>query len=232
MNWEDQLITLYLLICKEYESKLWINCQRFTNGGVKKFSDEEVMTIYIFGTLMGFTSIKKIYRFAKFHLQDWFPEIPGYAAYVHRINRLHEAFRGLIETLQVKKIASHDSGEYLVDSFPIALAKNNHAYTARVAKDLASTSYNSTKKMYYHGIKVHVVARKRKNTLPDIEIIMLEEAETCPNCRRNKGLLSPFFPAFVVLLVRAYYDIRRIHRANAYNGRRIRLADDGQHYAF
>ena len=30
--------------------------------------------------------------------------------------------------------------------------------------------------MYYHGIKVHIVARKRENALPDAEIIVLEEA--------------------------------------------------------
>lgn len=32
------------------------------------------------------------------------------------------------------------------------------------------------KKMYYYGVKVHVVARKCEGTLPDIEIVMIEEA--------------------------------------------------------
>jgi len=42
------------------------------------------------------------------------------------------------------------------------LAKNNHAYIARAAPERASKNYNSTKKMYYEGVKAEVVARKRE----------------------------------------------------------------------
>ena len=71
---------------------------------------------------------------------------------------------------------SDDEGVYLVDSFPITLARNQHAYTAKVAPEVASKSYNATKKMYYYGVKAHVVARKREGTLPDLDILVLEEA--------------------------------------------------------
>ena len=45
-----------------------------------------------------------------------------------------------------------------------------------MAPELASKSYNSTKKMYYHGVKAHIVERKRPGTLPDLEILFIEEA--------------------------------------------------------
>ena len=176
MDWEEHLITLYLRICKEYHEKCWICCQRFTNGGCKKFTDEEAMTIYILGVLNGYRTIKAMHLFARNFLASWFPTLPNYPAFIHRINRLHEAFREFIASLQAEKVTGDDEGEYLVDSFPIMLARHNHAYTAKVASEIASKSYNSTKKMYYYGVKAHVVARKREETLPDLEILVLDEA--------------------------------------------------------
>ena len=56
------------------------------------------------------------------------------------------------------------------------LAKNKHAYTAKVASDLASKSYNSTTEMYYYGVTGHVVARKLEGRLPDLKIIFIKKA--------------------------------------------------------
>lgn len=176
MGWEEQLITLYLTICEKYQENLWVSCQRFTNGGQTIFTDEEVLTLYLFGILRGHRTIKAIHIYANDHFKDLFPALPRYAGFVHRVNKLSEAFRMLIEMLQSKKVLESDEDVYLVDSFPITLAKGQHAYTAKIAPELASRSFNATKKMYYYGVKTHVVARKREGTLPDIEILMLEEA--------------------------------------------------------
>lgn len=134
------------------------------------------MLIYVFGVLNGFRTVKGMHRYASEHLSDWFPALPQYSAFVDRLNRLHEAFRILIDCLQQDRVSHDDEGCYLIDSFPIALAKHQHAYTAKVAPELASKSYNSTKKMYYYGVKAHLVARSRLGTLPDLEILMIEEA--------------------------------------------------------
>jgi Transposase DDE domain len=176
MGWEEEMIALYLIICKAYQTNLWMRCQRFTNGGCKAFSDEEVMVIYLFSVLRGFRTLKSIHRYAKEHLSRWFPKLPNYEGYAHRVNRLSEAFRGLIENLQSKKIPFDDERVYLVDSFPIMLAQHQQAYRAKVAREVAGKSYHSTKKMYYYGVKAHVVGRKRSGTLPDIEIVMIESA--------------------------------------------------------
>lgn len=176
MGWELRLIALYLEISECYKQSLWFECERFSNGGYKRCTDEEILTVYLFGILAGFRSITKIHQYALGHLRDYFPGLPGYAAFVHRINRLSEALRALSEMLQSSSIGELDGGVYLVDSFPIALAKGQHAYTARVAKEVASIGYNATKKMYFYGVKAHVVARKRTGTLPDIELLILDEA--------------------------------------------------------
>ncbi|MCK5819899.1 MAG: hypothetical protein KAH18_11805 [Psychromonas sp.] len=83
----------------------------------------------------------------------------------------------MIDFLHTSKISNDNNSVYLMDPFPIALAKNNYAYTAKVAPELASKTYNSTKKKYYYGVRAHVVARKRKASLPNLEIIFIEEAK-------------------------------------------------------
>lgn len=176
MSWEEYLITLYLRICKDYEENLGLSCQRFTNGGYKQFTDEEVMLIYLIGILRGFKTIKSLHRYASDHLRSWFPSLPQYAAFVHRVNRLSEAFRQLVANLQAKAVTEDDESVYLMDSFPIMLAQHQHAYTAKIAPELAGRGYCSTKKLYYHGVKAHVVARQRPGTLPDLEILIIEEA--------------------------------------------------------
>lgn len=176
MGWEEYLITLYLRICKEYKENLYFSCQRFTNGGRKAFTDEEVMLVYLIGVLRGFRSIKTLHCYAVDHLKAWFPALPQYAAFVHRVNRLHEAFRQLIANLQATQVTEGDEDVYLMDSFPIMLAQHNHAYTAKVAREIAGRGYCSTKKLHYHGVKAHVIARKRPGSLPDLEILMVEDA--------------------------------------------------------
>jgi hypothetical protein len=176
MDWDDALITLYLLICNAYKKSLWTVCQRFTNGGCQRFTDEEVMTIYILGTLTECKSIKRIHKYARRHLLSYFPNLPGYAAFVHRINRLADGFKELVSLIQSQQISAKDERVYLVDSFPVALAKHHHAYTARVAHEFASKSFNATKKMYYYGVKIHIVARKNQSSLPDIELLIVDTA--------------------------------------------------------
>lgn len=176
MDWELGLITLYVEICEHYEDHLWAVSERFTNGGYKRCGDEEILTIHLFGIGRGMRDIKSIHKYATAHLKEYFPHVPQYAAYVHRVNRLSEAFRMLVNLIQSKHILAEEGSLYLVDSFPIALAKGQHAYNARVAPGVASKSYNATKKMFYYGVKGHAVMRKREGRLPELEIFILEGA--------------------------------------------------------
>jgi len=47
----------------------------------------------------------------------------------------------------------------LIDSFPVALAKQGHRFKAKVAPELADVGYCATKKLYFYGVRAHVVAR-------------------------------------------------------------------------
>ena len=84
MDWQERLIGLYLYICEHYKTHLWVHAQRLSNNSHPKFSDEEVLTLYLFGMMQNHTTIKAIYTYTKDHLSDWFPDLPTYQGYMQR----------------------------------------------------------------------------------------------------------------------------------------------------
>ena len=171
MNWQDQLITIYLFVCKHYQKNLWTLCQRMSNYADLSFTDEEVITIYLFGVIDKNKEIKTIYKYADRHLRDWFPKLPSYTAYVQRLNKVADVFAPLLEVIQHEQEEKNKDQVWLMDSFPVALAKQGHRFKACVAQGIADAGYCATKKLYFYGVKVHVVARRQKGTLPCPEYI-------------------------------------------------------------
>jgi hypothetical protein len=100
MNWQGRLITIYLYVCKHYQEKLWVYSQRMSNYADLSFSGEEVIAIYLFGVMDKRREIKGIYEYADRHLRDWFPRLPGYVAYVQRLNRVADVFAPLLALIQ------------------------------------------------------------------------------------------------------------------------------------
>src|SRR3990172_8524153 len=88
MDWKENLISLFVYICQKYQLELWPYCQRMNNNSTPGFSDEEVITVYLFGITRKHSQIKEIYDYTKNHLMDWFPQLPSYTAFVQRLNRL------------------------------------------------------------------------------------------------------------------------------------------------
>ena len=170
MDWQDQLISLYLYVCKHYQRDLWTINQRMTRYANLAFTDEEVIAIYLFGIIDGRQTLKAIYDYTDRHLRNWFPHLPSYTAWVQRVNQAADIFSPLLETL-LEAHPGRAEAALLIDSFPVALAQHGHRFNAKVAPELASAGYCSTKKLYFYGIKVHILARRSAGTLPLPEMI-------------------------------------------------------------
>lgn len=175
MDWESKLITLYLTICKHYSEHLEYSCERFTNGPNIYFTDEEVITIYFYGLFRGYRTIKSIHAYTRDHLKPYFPQLPGYHAFVHRVKKVTPGFT-LILNLISEELAADIDFYYLADSFPITVARHQHAYTANTAREYCSKSFCSTKKMHYYGVRAHVIAKSCRGTLPSLDCLFVEEA--------------------------------------------------------
>lgn len=173
---EQQLIALYLHVCRAYDKHPDLKYQRQSNFR-PRFTDEELLTIYLFGHMQGFSQQRHIYDYTRLHWRAWFPHLPSYQAFNRRLNQLAPAFEHLItETLDghVRSLAAHS--DRLVDSLPISLAKWPRSGRARVARDVASQGYSATKRSYYYGVKLHTIALRRPNQLPLPALLHLSRA--------------------------------------------------------
>ncbi len=141
--------------------------QRQSNDFRPQFSDEECITVYLWGISQRRFEQKTIYEYTKNHLREWFPKLPSYQAFSDRLNRLASVFQALAEIwLSAIGVDWNVEKEYIVDSCPIILAKGARSSHAKVARELCEKSYNSSRKEWYYGIKLHAVVARRPGRLP------------------------------------------------------------------
>lgn len=69
-----------------------------------------------------------------------------------------------------------DSMTSLIDSMPIITCAGKNK-TGKVATEIATKGYCSTKNMYYFGLKLHTLAFRREGTIPFPEMIILSSAQ-------------------------------------------------------
>lgn len=173
---EHQLIALYLRVCRAYDNQPDLKYQRLSNFR-PRFTDEELLTIYLFGHMQGFHPQRRIYDYARQHWLAWFPALPSYQAFNRRLNQLVPAFERLIgEALREPVAELAEQADRLIDSFPIMLAKWPRCGAARVAAQVADRGFCSSKRSYYYGVKLHVIALRRMGRLPLPALLHLSRA--------------------------------------------------------
>ena len=122
---ETKLIELFCLICRIYDSQSYLKSQRLSNFK-PRFTDQELITIYLFGHLNGLYQKKAIYRFTCNYWAPWFPALPSYQAFSRRLNLLESAFHSIGATL-LDTLANSPAAEidHLIDSLPVMLASGS-----------------------------------------------------------------------------------------------------------
>lgn len=168
MDWQEQLIAVYMTVCKEYDTKLSSYIVRLSNYSPLYFTDEEVMSIYLFGVMNGYHKVKSIYDYVNRHLREWFPKFPCYKGFIHRVNKISHLFEGLVESILAElSIKMQEDLPALMDSMPIIIAHRGRRFKACVAEEIATANgYCSTKKLPYYGIKLHMIGLYTKGSLP------------------------------------------------------------------
>ena len=63
MDHQRTLIWIYLFICRHYRGRLAAVAQRQSNNSDPDFTDEEVLTIYLFGLFKKRTTISEIHEY-------------------------------------------------------------------------------------------------------------------------------------------------------------------------
>ncbi len=176
---ELQLIQLYLWVCLVYDKHPMLKYQRLSNNWQPNFTDQELITIYLFGHFQGHFNQKRIYAYIRQHFSDWFPDLPSYQAFNRRLNEVGEPLKILVYELMAKFAYDNEffaEQDCVIDSMPIMLAVRARSAHAKVAPDAANVGYCASKDIYYHGVKMHILARKQYRSLPLPEILTLTKA--------------------------------------------------------
>lgn len=171
-----KLIALYYYICECYNTELCWHCQRFSNNAQADFTDEELLTIYLFCVSEEEKfKVKSIYEHTRKYLHSWFPKLPSYQAFCNRLNRLAPVFPVLVMCLlQEVDRQGVQVDISLLDSLPIITCSSKRA--GKVAPQLTAKGYCSTKQLHYYGAKLHNIAFRRPGTLPLPEFFSLSDA--------------------------------------------------------
>ena len=171
-----KLIEIYFYICKRYDEELKYYCERFSNNDEPEFTDQEIMTIYLFAIQEEQRfKVKQIHRFANEYLRSWFPNLGSYTAFNNRLNRLSEAFKQLVIPL-LNEFRPEDCclDQSLLDSMPIITCSGRRY--PKVATEIIDKGICSSKGMYYHGLKLHALAFRRIDKLPFPEQLLITPA--------------------------------------------------------
>jgi hypothetical protein len=190
---EIQLIQLYLLVCHVYDTRSVTCFQRLSNNSKPDFTDQELVTIYLFGHLQGLFEKKAIHKSIDKYWRHYFPNLPSYQSFVARLNLLEQTFQTiggyLQQMLEENFVPEIDR---IIDSLPVMLAQGGHAYTARVARDVADRGFCASKKIYFHGVRLHTIAQRRCGRIPLPDQIWLREG-SCHDLRsvREQGVHLP-----------------------------------------
>lgn len=164
---ENQLIELYLFACHVYDTRAATCFQRLSNNAQPGFTDQELVAIYLFGHGQGLFEKKAIHRLIDKYWRHYFPNLPAYQTFVARLNQLEQSFQTIGGYLN--ELLAHGRApeiDHIIDSVPVILARRGHAYTARVARDVANVGYCASKKMYFHGVRLHTIAQRRCAAMP------------------------------------------------------------------
>src|SRR5215212_8129528 len=167
MRWKENLIKLYFYISEDRGIQRYLIGMRMSNNYKAVFTDEEVMTVYIFGITQGFSKAKHIHKYTKRHLSDWFPLLPSYQAFNDRLNKLPYCFEVLVRSINFKALQQVEfKDEKIIDSVPIIVTGKSRSSSAKVASQLCNKGYCASKQMYYYGLKLHVAGIVRPYELP------------------------------------------------------------------
>ena len=173
---ELKFIELYCAICQHYDSALSGYAQRLSNNSCPKFSDEECMATLIWGIANQKFDVKRCYEFIKDFYGDWFPNLPSYQTYNKRIGFLADAFKALAGILLASVGIDESHTDFIYDSMPIVVAQASRSSSARVAPELCSKGYNASKKMWYYGVKLHILAQSNYRAMASPAIMMISKA--------------------------------------------------------
>jgi len=202
---KEKLITLYCLICHLCQHSTVANeMQRLSNNDRPQFTDEECITVYLWGIMNGHWSNKAIWTYIHDYWKEWFPKLPKYKGFNYRLCALAGTLQVLTEVICEEMELPEETKERLTDSMPIVVAKSVRSGFAKTAGDICNKGYCASKREYYYGVKLHFLGQRRIGALPKPEGICISKASEFDLTVAKRWLTN--FHDFPLFCDKAYAD--------------------------
>lgn len=170
---QSKLIKIYYFVCDLFEKDLQFQCLRYSNNNLPEFTDQEIISIYLFCVhCEGRFTVKKIHNFIRDYYADWFPKLPSYVAFSTRLNRLSAVFPYLLNHILKGFVPAGISDKFsLLDSMPIITCSGKRK--GKVASEITDKGFCSTKNLYYYGAKLHILGFRLEAQMPHPESVII-----------------------------------------------------------
>lgn len=176
MSQELFIIFVYCWIDEEVKEVVKENGGRLRQRGPSSaLTDGEALTMGLIGEWLGIPSARRIWSYSKTHWSHYFPTIPSRCNFTRQLANLEAVKRKIFNRLS-QALAQDPGMVFIVDGVPMPLCELCRARRCRRFPLEAATGYCATKKMYYFGLKGHVVIDDR-GALLDFSIASPNEDE-------------------------------------------------------
>ncbi len=152
MNRDDFIITMYCLICDEYDE---ITAQhRIRKAGfAPAFSDAEVITLEVCGECFGLNTDEATYSYFASHYRHFFPKLPERSLFVRQATNLWWVKERIQQQL-VSRFGQEREEVQIIDTLPIPVCAYARRRRERCFKPEADTGRCPAKQISYYGFKL------------------------------------------------------------------------------
>jgi len=150
---EHKIIAIYCLI-DEMLKGLHVK-----NDVRAKITNAEILTM----AYLAVSDFNGNYRKAHLYLNPTKLFCPiDYSRFIRRINELHNIVETVFGYLSQLFVSIHPSQIYAIDSFPVELCQLQRESQCQLMRHHDLKGYNASKKRYFYGFKVHMIATTHK----------------------------------------------------------------------
>ncbi len=129
---------------------------RPTVGITPKLTDAELVTVAVMQALLGFTSETRWLRYARTHLGELFPYLPGQSGYNKRLRRAAGLIHTLIRILALDTTSWNDD-VWLVDSTPVEWGRSRPTVKRSDLAGWAGYGYCASHSRFFWGLRLHLI---------------------------------------------------------------------------
>jgi hypothetical protein len=129
---------------------------RPTVGIAPKLSDAELITLAVMQALLGFTKETQWLRYAKTHLSQQFPYLPGQPGYNKRLRAAAFLLKAVIRHLAIQTDTFTDD-VWVVDSTPVECGRSKETAQRSDLAGWAGYGYCASHTRYFWGLRLHLV---------------------------------------------------------------------------